>query len=139
MPDTIAPQIIPVHPVEDQTMVSPKTEIMVALIDHETGINPGTIVFDATGEGTYTFDNDTLVYTPATPFEYGSIVNVSVSVEDFAGNPASKAYGFTIVADTIKPEITVIRPEVCEENVSRDTDILIHVIAFNMVRLRIIR
>ncbi|MBD3288317.1 hypothetical protein GF337_05895, partial [candidate division KSB1 bacterium] len=127
-PDTFEPQIIPIYPIENQTMVPPDTEIIVAFLDEETGIDPSTIVFDATGEGTYNFDNDTLSYTPATPFEYGDTVDVSVSVKDFAENAASKAYSFTIIPDTIEPKITVIRPKAFEKNVPLDTDLLINVV-----------
>ncbi len=126
--DTIKPLITPVYPVENQIDVPRMPNIVVALQDFETGIDSSTITFEVPGEGNYTYENDTLVYVPNVPFDHESIVDVNVSVKDFAGNEETKSYSFTIISkpvDSEKPEIIVVRPEAYSENVPLDTDILI--------------
>jgi hypothetical protein len=91
--DTTAPVIVMTTPPDGATNVAVDTQIVITVIDSGSGVNDAT--FSMTVEGSSvsatpggTLNNRTFTYDPG-GLAYNLLVNITVSVEDNAGNPST--------------------------------------------------
>lgn len=119
-PDSAAPVITPIEPVDLQVNVSPNTAIVWTTADDASGVDPtktkllinGDVVlqnevaingtFTSTANSNLGFD---YVYTPALPFAFGETVTGTIMAADYSTtgpNTGTLTYIFnTVAADTL--------------------------------------
>jgi hypothetical protein len=103
-PDTTPPYTTGHNPAKDVTDVPRDTNIVVHVKDDGTGVDQSTIVMTVEGgvvTPTRTGDkyDYMLTYNPATDFDYGQVVDVTVDASDLNGTPnvmTTDSYSFTI-------------------------------------------
>ncbi|MBS7647150.1 hypothetical protein KEJ24_04885 [Candidatus Bathyarchaeota archaeon] len=108
--DTTPPTIEIVSPQPNEKLPSNQPVwINVTLIEDFALVNETIKLTLNETELTPTYDAETgMLYCQTSPLSIG-LYNVSVFVEDLAGNNASKTWGFT-VAEIIPPTVTIINP-----------------------------
>ncbi len=90
-------------PVKGAVNVPVDTNIIVHVLDNDSGVNLRTIVMTVEGVVvspviTGTPADYTLTYDPPANFDYGQVVDVTVDASDIAGNPMPQdAYSFTTI------------------------------------------
>jgi hypothetical protein len=107
----IIPPVIQILSPEPNAILPPNQQVWInATIADNFALDAATIRLTLNGtELTPTYNAETgLVYYQTSPLTTG-LYNVSLSVEDLAGNPATKTWSFT-VAQMIPPTVTIISP-----------------------------
>ncbi|MHA1231352.1 MAG: hypothetical protein ACTSPQ_11960 [Candidatus Helarchaeota archaeon] len=85
--DLIGPTAFNPQPGNSTFTNDPTPEISVDLSDNLSGINVSTIVFTVEGSDViFTWNGSRVSYTPASDYENGEVVMVSITVKDNAGN-----------------------------------------------------
>jgi hypothetical protein len=108
--DETSPSIQILSP-EPNAILPPNQPVWInATLTDNFVLNASTILLTLNGTKlTPTYNAETgLVYYQTSPLTIG-LYNVSLSVEDLAGNPATKTWSFT-VAQMIPPTVTIISP-----------------------------
>lgn len=113
-PDAIPPVITLIEPLNNDTQVSPDTDIIWSTADNASGVDvntiklilnsqtkiDGTVITDGsliqTTNSNLGFDD---IYTPNQSFLFGSTVTGTIQAQDNAGNTNSLTYEFTITPD----------------------------------------
>ena len=106
--DEIPPYTAGHEPAKGDVNVSIDTNIVVHVLDDNSGVNESTILMTVEGVDvspviTGTSADYTLTYDPPVNFGYGQVVDVTVDAYDLAGNPmVQDAYSFIIT--TVGPQ-----------------------------------
>jgi hypothetical protein len=95
--DDVAPVITETAPAEGSFLTGTVSEVSAVLTDDHAGIDPASIVFTMNGSNVvFSYDpgSGRVSHFPAANLPGGDYT-VSVSVEDYAGNPATETWSFT--------------------------------------------
>ena len=107
-PDTTPPYTQDHNPLPDATEVSRDTNIIVHIKDDGDGVDQSSIIMTVEGTTvtptiTGTAQDYTLTYTPAAPFDYEQVVDVTIDAQDLA-SPANvmpqDSYSFSIEGES---------------------------------------
>lgn len=99
--DTASPEITECSPASEDTDILPQTDISFHIRDNKAGVNPDSLILEVNDKPvipslTLVSKTDLLVtYSPATPFNNGEKVPVSIQAADFVGNSVDHSYSFT--------------------------------------------
>ncbi|HDQ71406.1 MAG TPA: hypothetical protein ENN19_04835 [Chloroflexi bacterium] len=104
-PDLDPPYTSDHDPAPGAGWVSPDTHIVARVRDDGKGVLPTAITMTVQGAVvaptiTGVITDYTVTYTPAAPFAYGQVVDVTIAAVDVDGNRLEEAYAFTIRAET---------------------------------------
>ncbi len=113
--DMTTPSISNQQPTDNTSNAPRNTAISFRLLDAGSGINATTLQMQVNGDAVTPSvsgspSNYLVNYQPATAFDYGESVAVSIVVSDASGNPLSTAFSFTVEEDTTKPSISNLEP-----------------------------
>jgi len=119
-PDTTAPQIEPIFPVENQKDFHPDSSISFMVSDIESGVDLNQMQIQIDNfPATYQTDGSGFKYivtcTPAEPITFNQEITVNITgIWDFApipNGPAIKSYKFATLQDAAAPYVIKISPE----------------------------
>ena len=145
-PDTKTPYAASFNPAKNATNIAIDTEIIVHVLDDETGVDSSTMVMTVEGETIYDGSNPasyphtiisgsrfdyTVTYNPPLNFNFSQQVDVTITAQDLAVVPnvmAPDSYSFTCQSDTVIPYTSGFYPANGSINVPRDTEIIVHIL-----------
>ena len=135
--DADAPYTSGHEPTPGAVNVPVGTNIVIHVLDDETGVNPFSFTMTVNGEPALpiTIDGESLAdvtftYDPPSDFEYGQLVTVTVGCVDLAGNPLpTDPYSFRTEyeVDTTPPYTSGHNPAPGATNVPVGTNVVVHV------------
>ncbi|MCA9379169.1 hypothetical protein KC640_01960 [Candidatus Dojkabacteria bacterium] len=139
--DKTSPVITMESPVNKSVGVALDSAVEFRLRDSASGVNIGTLQIEIAGQ-TYTNASPevvvsgtaadyTVIVTPASPFPFGQLVNVEVSVDDSAGNNGLTVFSFNEPdnqkTDITPPSVTLLSPLDGAQGVSLDSSVQLRI------------